>query len=54
MDTVQLPDNVKFTHKRGERTARVKSIGFPEDRLVESFYARNPDVRPLCMWSSAA
>jgi hypothetical protein len=31
---VQLPGKIKFTHKRGERTTRVKPVGFSEDSSV--------------------
>lgn len=44
LDALQLPGTEKITHKKGERVARVKPIHFPEDNLVDSFYARNADV----------
>lgn len=45
LDALQLPGTEKFTHKKGEKTARVQHVNFPEDSLVDSFYARNPDAK---------
>ncbi len=44
LDALQLPGTEKITHRKGDRAARVKPINFPEDNLVDSFYARNADV----------
>ncbi|CAL8472093.1 g11635 [Coccomyxa elongata] len=45
LDALQLPGTEKITHRKGERAARVKPINFPEDNLVDSFYARNADAK---------
>lgn len=55
LESLNLPGDMP-RHPTG-RVKRIKPIQFPEDRLVESYYAKNPDVSSLaestcCGWAS--
>ena len=47
VETLKLVSPIKKTKAPNERWPKVPRIEYPEDRLVQSYYARHPEVRSL-------
>lgn len=47
VETLKLVSPIKKSKAPNERWPKVPRIEYPEDRLVQSYYARHPEVRSL-------